>query len=95
MIAKVTLQHDGAAMAADLRHLSRSLALPAVPTARIAVIEALPVETPGQQPRRATGTSGEQDQKFVACATMRSCQALWYFQYILEKPVHDLLALTM
>lgn len=50
ILIEVTLQHVEAAMAADLRHLSRSVALPVVPTVRVTVIEALPVEAPGQQP---------------------------------------------
>jgi hypothetical protein len=50
ILIEVTLQHVEAAMAADLRQLSRSVALPVVPTVRVTVIEALPVEAPGQQP---------------------------------------------
>ena len=90
ILIEVTLQHGQAGMAADLRHLSRSVALPVVPTVRVAVIEALPVEAPGQQPLRSTGSSGERSPVFVATDTRRSCQALWGFHFIQEKPVPNL-----
>ena len=61
-----------------------------VTNGKVGVIEAVPVEAPGQQHLRAAGSSGEWSPNFVTCATRCSCQALWGFHLILEKPVPNL-----